>query len=77
MRQTTFFPNAAQCAHVLASAGDDGRVMIWDPQTTKEIDRIPMSTAIRCVALSADGHYLAVGTRNGAVRVWDALKTKW
>jgi len=24
MRQTTFFPNAAQCAHVLASAGDEG-----------------------------------------------------
>jgi WD40 repeat protein len=66
----------------LASAGDDGRVLIWDTETGALIKPLKDETqAVTSVAFSPDGKYLAEATgtrkeqfpetRPGVVRIWD------
>ncbi len=58
----------------LASAGDDGAVILWDVRApgTKRRVLAQLSTAANCVAASADGSRVAAGAADGAVRLWNA-----
>jgi hypothetical protein len=57
---------------LLASAGDDGAVRLWDPATGRAAATLEGHTgAVYGVAFSADGRLLASGGIDGTVRLWD------
>src|SRR5690606_3653708 len=46
----------------LASVGGDGKLRIWDWQTQRELQTIPVANQpLAALAISADGRYLATG----------------
>jgi RNA polymerase sigma factor (sigma-70 family) len=57
----------------LASAGDDGRVRVWDVNRAKELLTLRGQDAhpLRAVALGSGGDLLAAGNDDGAVFLWD------
>lgn len=44
---------------------------LWDMATDQKQPPIPVSDAIACVAVSADGRRLALGSATGVARVWE------
>jgi WD40 repeat protein len=58
----------------LASAGDDGRVRLWDPATGQNhvtLPPRPPGGGILCLAFSPDGRFLVTGNRGGGVDLWE------
>jgi hypothetical protein len=55
----------------LATAGEDGSVRLWAPNTFEESKLIVHPKAVRAVAFAPDGRTLAIGGRDGAIRLWD------
>jgi len=57
---------------VVASAGEDGLLCFWEPQTTKPMlsQEINKSGGLSCVAWSATGAWLATGTNDGVVSLF-------
>ncbi len=62
---------------LIASAGSDGMVRIWDAEAGREIAASPLKHqgVVDGVAFSPDGQFLASGGWDGVVRVWDT--TTW
>ena len=57
---------------LLASAGDDGTVRLWDPATgTKPATLTGHTGSVDAVAFSPDGRLLASAGIDGTVRLWD------
>lgn len=57
---------------LLAAAGDDGTVRIWDPRTGEHrADLAGHAGGLRSVAFSPDGAALAGAGEDGVVRIWD------
>mmetsp|Transcript_9880 Transcript_9880/g.24345 ORF Transcript_9880/g.24345 Transcript_9880/m.24345 type:complete len:1001 (+) Transcript_9880:2-3004(+) len=66
---------------LLATAGLDGRVKVWDPRTMRERSSLAVCAphrsghqagdSIACLAISHNNSYLAVGTAQGAIHVWN------
>jgi len=65
----SFSPDGA----MLASAGDDGSIILWDTATWHPIE-LPLTShegqSLEAV-FSPDGKYLASGDRNGQIKLWD------
>jgi WD40 repeat protein/class 3 adenylate cyclase/tRNA A37 threonylcarbamoyladenosine biosynthesis protein TsaE len=58
---------------MLASAGVDGAVRLWDPASGEPIGAaLEHGDIVEAVAFSPDGSMLATGSDDGAVRLWDA-----
>jgi WD domain, G-beta repeat len=58
---------------LLASAGADGAVRLWDPRTGRQQATLTGHTGwVRAVAFSPDGSLLASAGADGAVRLWDS-----
>jgi len=58
----------------LASAGEDGRVVIRDATTGREISALPvLAGPVRSVVLSTDGRRLATANGDKTVTMWDAV----
>jgi len=56
----------------IASAGGlDGRVVIWDTESSLQLRAFDNLSPVRSIDFSRDGELLAVGSHNGQVRVWD------
>jgi WD40 repeat protein len=60
----------------LASAYEDGTVVLWNPTTGDERSRLRHTTAVKSVAFAPDGKTLATGCEDGTVRLWDAATGK-
>ena len=57
---------------LLASAGGDGTVRLWDPATGAEQATLTGHNGrVDAVAFSPDGRLLASGGDDGTVRLWD------
>jgi WD40 repeat protein/tRNA A-37 threonylcarbamoyl transferase component Bud32 len=69
VRSVAFAPDG----HILATAGKDGAVRLWDPATGRQRRTLRGHTAeVFAIAFAPDGRTLASGGREGAVRLWDA-----
>jgi hypothetical protein len=63
-----FAPDGA----TLAAASDGGRLLLWDPDTGKEIRQLgEKSSRVKCVAFSPDGRTLATSVEDGTLRLWE------
>ncbi|WP_297537542.1 BTAD domain-containing putative transcriptional regulator [Amycolatopsis sp.] len=56
---------------LLASAGKDKTVRLWDGKTHSELATVPTAGAAFGVALSKDGRLMAAGITDGTVLLWD------
>ncbi|GBG25238.1 Pre-mRNA-processing factor 19-like 1 [Hondaea fermentalgiana] len=55
--------------YLLASAGEDGQVRIWDLRTVQETSSQRFESTPAAIAFDASGSYLAVGEESGAVTI--------
>jgi WD40 repeat protein len=58
--------------HLLASAGLDGTIRLWDTSRFKGSDVLGThQTAVNDIAFSPDGKFLVSGSRDKSVRLWE------
>ena len=56
----------------LITAGEDGKIKLWEPRTGKLTDTLQRHTCpITCLAPSPNGKILASGSHDGTIRLWD------
>ncbi len=62
----------------LYSSGNDGRVLRWDYGSSKEPQAVvTVPYAVRCLSLSTQRHFLAVGGFGENIGIWDLNADKW
>ena len=65
---TAFSPDG----RLLATAGRDRTVRIWDPRTGRELRTLKHERPVTAVAFSPDGGRVVTGDDAGGLRTWDA-----
>jgi RNA polymerase sigma factor (sigma-70 family) len=61
----------------LISAGSDGRIIVWDAGSGREVRRMEgHQSLVWCLAISPDGKTLASGSDDQTVRLWDLATGK-
>ena len=69
----------AEGGRILASAGNDGVIQLWNPITGRSLgQRLPPGPRSNILALASDpnGTTLVSGGSDGDVRVWDVLRSR-
>lgn len=69
----------AEGGRILASAGNDGVIRLWNPITGRPLgQRLPFGSRPKILALASDpnGTTLVSGGSDGDVRVWDVLRSR-
>jgi WD40 repeat protein len=61
---------------VLASAGADGKINLWDLAEARPAHTLTAGAAVRALALSPDGKQLASAGDDPAVQLWDVATAK-
>jgi toxoflavin biosynthesis protein ToxC len=54
----------------IATAGDDGRVILWDKKTRKSINSSLHDDVVNDCAFSRDGQYLVTSSSDRTARLW-------
>jgi WD40 repeat protein len=64
---------SGSCTFLMASSGDDRRVLLWDASTGQQIDELrhTHTATINSLAFSPDGRLLATGSSDFTVRILD------
>ena len=57
--------------NMFLTAGDDGKLFIWDTQNKKMISKLQMDCHVTCGAIDKDGSYVILGTKKGTIRILD------
>jgi WD40 repeat protein len=62
----------------IASAGADGRILLWDPRTHRRLGGrfATAATALTALTVSPDGRTLAAGGEDGRIRLWDVASRR-
>jgi WD40 repeat protein len=58
-------------AGLLATAGDDGIVRVWDAASGTQVQTLSLGGVIHSVAFSQEGSLLAAASEDGGIKVWD------
>jgi len=66
LRAVVFSPDD----RLLAGAGDDGAVHLWDTSTGAPLGALPHGDPVWTVAFSPNGQLIASGGANGTARIW-------
>jgi WD40 repeat protein len=61
---------------VLASAGADDKLLLWQMPDGKVLHTLPVKSAVRALALSPDGKLLASGGDDHVIQLWDVATGK-
>ena len=62
---------------VILSAGDDGKIKLWDPKSGKlKYDLAGSKGGIRCLAVSPSGKLAASGGKDKIIRLWSLSRAK-
>lgn len=59
---------------ILASGGDDGKVMLWDPNERDVLDVIDVNYPVTAVCFSDDGGQIYVGGLDNEIHVYDLMR---
>lgn len=60
-----------------ASVSRDLKLRLWNPERRAEVLPTPHTHSIKCVAASDDGRFVATGSYNGRVAVYDRVERAW
>lgn len=60
-----------------ASVSRDLKLRIWEADRTVTVLDTPHTHSIKCVSASADGRFVATGSYNGRVAVYDRVEGEW
>ena len=67
-----YFSDSEPSSVLLASAGYDGQIRIWEPETGKVVATLKGGERwVRSVAWSPNGRSLLAGSEDGTIRIWD------
>lgn len=61
---------------VLAVAGGDGTVRLYDPKTGNQLRAVQVGSPVFALALDPDGKRVASGTADGLVKLWDVADAR-
>ena len=68
--------SVACCGALVASAGADGKVLVWDLAEEKAVQTLDAGASVRALAATPDGKTLAAAGDDGAVHLWDVAAGK-
>ncbi|HLO27516.1 MAG TPA: protein kinase [Anaerolineales bacterium] len=61
----------SDAGETVISGGDNFQIMIWDVGTGKLKDQLAAAQKINDMAISSDGHYLALALNQAMIQIWD------